>query len=166
MQIWKILFNLFRLFVCMWPVTEMVWSATLVALFNTDSEPKTNSTCLSRYQEIIAVYILLLDTLLFRCSRLRDNKLNIRREISYQGALKYDSLFIEWGKNSPVCRTASIQNPLKVTIFKEFQCVTVARSLSDRFSHSPAIIDCWPQKRLLMNVKPSNLLISAPAKIP
>ena len=28
----------------MWPVTEMVWSVTLVALFNTDSEPKTNST--------------------------------------------------------------------------------------------------------------------------
>ena len=110
-------------------------------------------------------YILLLDTLLVRCSRSRDNKLNIRREILYQSAPKYYSLFIEWVQNSRVCHTASIQNPLKVTIFKEFQCVTVARSLSDRFSHSPAIIDCWPQKKLLMNVKPSNLLISAPAKI-
>ena len=60
------------------------------------------------------------------------------------------------------CHTASIQNPLKVTIFNEFQCMTVARSLSDRFSHSPTIIDCWPQKWLLMNVKPSNLLISTP----
>ena len=91
--------------------------------------------------------------------------LNIWREIPYQSAPKYYSLFIEWVQNSRVCHTASIQNPLKVTIFKEFQCVTVARSLSDRFSYSPAIIDCWPQKRLLMNVKPSNLLISAPAKI-
>ena len=118
-------------------------------------------SCLSWYQEIITVYILLLDILLVRCSLSRDNKLNIRREIPYQSAPKYDSLFIEW-----VCHTASIQNPLKVTIFKEFQCVTVAQSLSDRFSHSPAIIDCWPQKRLLMNVKPSNLLISAPVKIP
>ena len=46
-------------------------------------------SCLSRYQEIITVYILLLDTLLVRCSRLRDNKLNIRREILYQSTLKY-----------------------------------------------------------------------------
>ena len=38
-------------------------------------------SCLSRYQEIITVYTLLLDTLLFRCSRSRDNKLNIWREI-------------------------------------------------------------------------------------
>ena len=30
-------------------------------------------SCLSRYQEIITVYILLLDTLLVRCSRSRDN---------------------------------------------------------------------------------------------
>ena len=122
-------------------------------------------SCLSRYQEIITVYILLLDTLLVCCSRSRDNKLNIWREIPYQSAPKYYSLFIDWGQNSRVCHTASIQNPLKVTIFKEFQCVTVARSLSDRFSYSPAIIDCWPQKRLLMNLKPSNFLISAPAKI-
>ena len=111
------------------------------------------------------VYILLLDTLLVRCSRSWDNKLNIWRDIPYQSAPKYYSLFIDWGQNSRVCHTISIQNPLKVTIFKEFQCVTVARSLSDRFSYSPAIIDCWPQKRLLMNVKPVNLLISAPAKI-
>ena len=69
-------------------------------------------SCLSRYQEIITVYILLLDTLLVRCSRSRDNKLNIRREIPYQSAPKYYSLFIEWGKNSRVCHTASIQNPL------------------------------------------------------
>ena len=75
-------------------------------------------SCLSRYQEIITVYILLLDTLLFRCSRSRDNKLNIWREILCQGAPKYYSLFIEWGKNSRVFHTASIQNPLKVTIFK------------------------------------------------
>ena len=119
-------------------------------------------SCLSRYQEIITVYILLLDTLLLRCSRSRDNKLNIQREILYQSAPKYYCLFIEWVQNSRVCHTASIQNPLKVTIFNEFQCVTVARSLSDRFSYSPTIIDCWPQKRLLMNVKPSNLLISTP----
>ena len=119
-------------------------------------------SCLSRYQEIITVYILLLDTLLVRCSRSRDNKLNIQREILYQSAPKYYSLFIEWVQNSRVCHTASIQNPLKVTIFNEFQCMTVARSLSDRFSHSPTIIDCWPQKWLLMNVKPSNLLISTP----
>ena len=122
-------------------------------------------SCLSRYQEIITVYILLLDTLLVRCSRSRDNKLNIRKKILYQSAPKYYSLFIEWVQNSRVCHTASIQNPLKVTIFNEFQCVTVARSLSDRFSYSPAIIDCWPQKRLLMNLKPSNFLVSAPAKI-
>ena len=122
-------------------------------------------SCLSRYQEIITVYILLLDTLLVRCSRSRDSELNIQREILYQSTPKYYSLFIEWVQNSRVCHTASIQNPLKVTIFKEFQCVTVARSLSDRFSYSPAIIDCWPQKRLLMNLKPSNFLISAPAKI-
>ena len=37
-------------------------------------------------------------------------------------------------KNSRVCHTASIQNPLKDTMFQEFQYVTVARSLSDRFS--------------------------------
>ena len=49
--------------------------------------------------------------------------------------------------------------------FNEFQCVSVARSLSDWFSSSPAIIDCWPQKRLLMNVKPLNLIINFPAKI-
>ena len=52
-------------------------------------------SCLSRYQEIITVYILLLDTLFVRCSRSRDNKLNIRREILYQSASKYYSLFIE-----------------------------------------------------------------------
>ena len=69
-------------------------------------------SCLSRYQEIITVYILLLDTLLVRCSRSRDNKLNVRRDIPYQSAPKYFSLFIEWGKNSRVCHTASIQNPL------------------------------------------------------
>ena len=119
-------------------------------------------SCLSRYQEIIIVYILLLDTLLVRCSRSRDNKLNIWREIPYQSTPKYHSVFIEWVQNSRVCHTDSVQNPLKVTIFNEFQCVTVARSLSDRFSYSPAIISCWPQKRLLMNVKPSNLFISAP----
>ena len=90
---------------------------------------------------------------------------NIPREILYQNTPKYHSLFIEWVQNSRVCHTASIQNPLKVTIFNEFQCVTVARSLSDRFSYSPAIIDYWPQIRLLMNVKPSNLLLSAPVKI-
>ena len=37
-------------------------------------------------------------------------------------------------KNSRVCHTASIQNRLKDTMFQEFQYVTVARSLSDRFS--------------------------------
>ena len=98
-------------------------------------------SCSTRYQEIIKVYILLPDTLLVRCSRSRDDKLNIPREILYQSTAKYYSLFIEWVQNSRVCHTASIQNPLKVTIFNEFQCVTVARSLSDRFSYSPAIID-------------------------
>ena len=91
-------------------------------------------SCLSRYQEIITVYILLLDTLLVRCSRSRDNKLNIWREIPYQSAPKYYSLFIDWGQSSRVCHTASMQNPLKVTILNEFQWVTVTRSLSDRFS--------------------------------
>ena len=47
---------------------------------------------------VYLVYILLLDTLLVRCSRSRDNKLNIRREIPYQSAPKYYTLFIEWGK--------------------------------------------------------------------
>ena len=98
-------------------------------------------SCSTRYQEIIKVYILLPDTLLVRCSRSRDDKLNIPREILYQSTAKYYSLFIEWVQNSRVFHTASIQNPLKVTIFNEFQCVTVARSLSDRFSYSPAIID-------------------------
>ena len=32
------------LFVCMWPVIEKMWSFTMVALFNTDNEPKTNIT--------------------------------------------------------------------------------------------------------------------------
>ena len=32
------------LFVSMWPVTEKLWSFTMVALFNTDNEPKTNIT--------------------------------------------------------------------------------------------------------------------------
>ena len=32
------------LFVCMWPVTEKVYSVTLVALVITDNEPETNST--------------------------------------------------------------------------------------------------------------------------
>ena len=73
-------------------------------------------SCLSRYQEIITVYILLFDTLLVRCSRSRDNKLNIRREIPNQSAPKYYSLFIEWVQNSRVCHTALIQNPLKATI--------------------------------------------------
>ena len=45
--------------------------------------------CLSRYEEIITVYILLLDTLLVCCSRSRDNKLNIKREILYQSTPKY-----------------------------------------------------------------------------
>ena len=52
-------------------------------------------SCLSRYQEIITVYILLLDTLLVRCSRSRDSELNIQREILYQSTPKYHSLFIE-----------------------------------------------------------------------
>ena len=70
-------------------------------------------SCLSRYQEIITVYILLLDPLLVHCSRSRDNKLNIQREILYQSAPKCYCLFIEWVQNSRVCHTASIQNPLK-----------------------------------------------------
>ena len=57
-------------------------------------------SCSTRYQEIITVYILLLDTLLVRCSRSRDNKLNIQREILYQITPKYYSLFIEWRQNS------------------------------------------------------------------
>ena len=52
-------------------------------------------SCSTRYQEIITVYILLLDTLLVRCSRSRDDKLNIPREILYQSTPKYHSLFIE-----------------------------------------------------------------------
>ena len=53
----------------------------------------------TRYQEIITVYILFLDTLFVRCSRSRDNKLNIQREILYQITRQ----------NSRVCHTASIQ---------------------------------------------------------
>ena len=34
----------FQAYFGVWPVTEKVWSVTLVALFNTDKEPKTNST--------------------------------------------------------------------------------------------------------------------------
>ena len=41
---------------------------------------------LTRYQEVITVYILLLDTLLVRCSHSRDSELNTRREIPYQRA--------------------------------------------------------------------------------
>ena len=37
--------------------------------------------------------------------------LNIWREIPYQSAPKYYSLFIEWVQNNRVCHTASIQNP-------------------------------------------------------
>ena len=66
-------------------------------------------SCSTRYQEIITVYILLLDTLLVRFSRSRDNNLNIQREILYQITPKYYSLFIEWRQNSWVCHTASIQ---------------------------------------------------------
>ena len=54
---------------------------------------------------------------------------------------------------------------LKIYHIQRISMRDVARSLSDRFSYGLTIIDCWPQKSSLMNVKPSNLLISAPAKI-
>ena len=44
-------------------------------------------------------------------------------------------LFIERGQNGRVCHTASMQNPWKVTLYNEFWCVSVAWSLSDRFSY-------------------------------
>ena len=50
---------------------------------------KKNDTwflALTHYQEVITVYILLLDTLLVRCSHSRDSELNARREIPYQRA--------------------------------------------------------------------------------
>ena len=50
-----------------------------------------------------------------------------------QGAHDFLELWL-LKKNSRVCHTASIQNPLKDTMFQEFQYVTMARSLSDRFS--------------------------------
>ena len=98
----------FHFLLCLHDKQNNRWSLADMELF---------FSCLSGYQEIITVYILLLDTLLVRCSRSRDNKLNIRREILYQSAPKYYSLFIEWVQNSRVSHTASIQNPLKVTIF-------------------------------------------------
>ena len=122
-------------------------------------------SCLSRYQEIITVYILLLDTLLVRCSRSRDNKLNIRREIPYQSAPKYYSLFIEWGKNSRVCHTASIQNPVKLPYSTNFNAWLYRDRSVIAFHTALQSSTAYHKKRLLMNVKPSNLLISAPVKI-
>ena len=46
----------------------------------------------TRYQEIITVYIILLDTLFVRCFHSWDSVLNTRREIPYQHAPMYYSL--------------------------------------------------------------------------
>ena len=43
----------------------------------------------------------------------------------------------------------AIQPQCKIPEFQRIS-MRVARSLSDWFSNSPAIIDCWPQKRLLI----------------
>ena len=105
-------------------------------------------SCSTRYQEITAVYILLLDILLVRWSHSWDSELNTRREIA--------SFSTYWMRTKWLSLSYSLN--AKSLNFNEFQCVSVARSLSDWFSSSPAIIDCWPQKRLLMNVKPLNLI--------
>ena len=76
----------FHFLLCLHDKQNNRWSLADMELF---------FSCLSGYQEIITVYILLLDTLLVCCSRSRDNKLNIRREILYQSAPKYYSLFID-----------------------------------------------------------------------
>ena len=102
--LWNLLFNFIksRLFFpvkayCVYMVNKIIDGRLQISNFSS---------------RVYLFYILLLDTLLVRCSRSRDNKLNIWREIPYQSAPKYFSLFIEWGKNSRVCHTASIQNPL------------------------------------------------------
>ena len=117
----------------------------------------------TRYQEIITVYIILLDTLFVRCFHTWDSVLNTRREIPYQHAPMYYSLCGRVKKMAEFVLKPQCKIPEKLPYSTNFN--SVARSLSDRFSFSPAIIDCWPQKRLLMNVKPWNLLINAPAKI-
>ena len=91
----------------------------------------------------------MLDTLLVRCSRSRDNKLNIQMKFY----IKAHPSIILYSLNEDKIAKFVIQPQYKeflkvtlfkekVTMFKEFQYVTVARSLSDRFSYSPAIIDC------------------------
>ena len=122
-------------------------------------------SCLSRYQEIIAVYILLLDTLLVRCSPHEITSWIFKDKFHIKAHPSIYSLFIEWVQNSRVCHTASIQNPLKVTTFNEFQCVTVVRSLNDRFSYSPAIIDCWPQKKVVDECKGIKLVNKCSRKL-
>ena len=49
-------------------------------------------SCSTRYQEIITVYIILLDTLFVHCFHSWDSELNTRREIPYQHAPMYYSL--------------------------------------------------------------------------
>ena len=56
------------------------------------AEMKLLFSCLSRYQEIITIYILLLDTLLVRCFHSWDSELNTGREVPYQHDPMYYSL--------------------------------------------------------------------------
>ena len=74
-------------------------------------------SCSTRYQEIITVYILLLDTLFVPFSRAWDSKFNTRRDIPYQHEPVHHSLFIEGGQNGWFFHTASMQNPWISTNF-------------------------------------------------
>ena len=123
--------------------------------------------CSARYQ-LDTVYILFLDTLFVRCSRswfdeqiehsqLQRNSLSERTYVLFS---------IYWIRTKWPTLSYSLEaKSLKSSHIHRISMRDVARTLSDRFSYGPTIIDCWPQKRLLMNVKPSNLFINAPPKI-
>ena len=122
--------------------------------------------CSARYQ-LDTVYILLLDTLFVRYSHLWFDE---RIELSKRNSLSersYVLFSIYWIRTKWPTLSYSLEaKSLKSSHIHRISMRDVARSLSDRFSYGPTIIDCWPQKRLLMNVKPSNLLINAPIKMP
>ena len=87
-------------------------------------------SCSTRYQEIMTVYIILLETSLVRCSHSWDSELNTRREIPYQRAVMYYSLYIEWGQNGRFCHTASCIIPKKLPYSTNFNaCLWLDRSV-------------------------------------
>ena len=120
----------------------------------------------SAWYQLDTVYILLLDTLFVRYShswvdeRIEHSKRNSLSELTYV-------LFsICWIRTKWPTLSYSLEaKSLKSSHIHRISMRDGARSLSDRFSYGPTIVDCWPQKRLLMNVKPSNLFINAPPKI-